>query len=347
MLISIIVPIYKVEPYLRQCVDSLVNQTYTDLEIILVDDGSPDTCPEICDYYAAQDSRIKVIHKKNGGLSSARQAGVNAANGDYVMIVDGDDWLSVEALATCKEVLDRKGDVDCLIFSYVREYPQRKLIAHVMNESCVLYGAEVEDKVYRRLFGLIGDELTYPERLENMGSCCMKLYKREHVKKGRFFDTAEVGSSEDVLFNMYALYGCRSIVYLDEPFYHYRKNENSISNSYRSHLIEQWGRLFDYMEAVIEEKELDRTFRQAMDSRVALSVFGIGMNELSATDSFHAKMKRIKQYISNDRYKGAVKEINIVKMPLPWKAMLFFARNGFSFLLCMELSLIQLIRSRF
>ena len=91
--ISIIVPVYKVEKYLDKCVNSIVGQTYKNLEIILVDDGSPDNCPAMCDEWAQKDSRIKVIHKKNGGLSSARNAGLDACTGDYIGFVDSDDWI--------------------------------------------------------------------------------------------------------------------------------------------------------------------------------------------------------------------------------------------------------------
>ena len=93
-LISIIVPIYKVEPYLRRCLDSIVNQTYTNLEIILIDDGSPDGCPQICNEYAARDDRIVVIHKENGGLSDARNAGLDICKGEYISFVDSDDWIA-------------------------------------------------------------------------------------------------------------------------------------------------------------------------------------------------------------------------------------------------------------
>ena len=95
-MISVIVPIYNVEKYVNKCVGSIVNQTYTNLEIILVDDGSPDRCPEICDEWAKKDSRIKVIHKKNGGLSDARNAGMKIASGDYIAFVDSDDWIAPE-----------------------------------------------------------------------------------------------------------------------------------------------------------------------------------------------------------------------------------------------------------
>ena len=92
-LISIIVPIYNVELYLRRCLDSVLNQTYTNLEIILVDDGSPDGCPQICDEYAAKDKRIAVIHKENGGLSDARNAGLDICKGKYISFIDSDDWV--------------------------------------------------------------------------------------------------------------------------------------------------------------------------------------------------------------------------------------------------------------
>ena len=91
---SVIVPIYKIEKYLCKCVDSILANTYTNLEVILVDDGSPDKCPQICDMYAEKDKRVHVVHKKNGGLVSARQAGVEVAKGDYVFCIDGDDWIS-------------------------------------------------------------------------------------------------------------------------------------------------------------------------------------------------------------------------------------------------------------
>ena len=95
-LISVIVPVYKVEPYLNKCIESIVNQTYKNLEIILVDDGSPDNCPAICDSWAEKDSRIKVIHKENGGLSDARNAGMVHATGEYIAFVDSDDYIDPE-----------------------------------------------------------------------------------------------------------------------------------------------------------------------------------------------------------------------------------------------------------
>lgn len=98
-LLSVIIPVYKVEKYLRQCVDSVINQTYKNLEIILVDDGSPDNCGKICDEYAEKDKRVKVIHQLNKGLSGARNTGTEQASGEYIAFVDSDDWLDVHMLS--------------------------------------------------------------------------------------------------------------------------------------------------------------------------------------------------------------------------------------------------------
>lgn len=344
MKISVIVPVYRVEKYIRQCVDSILQQSFQDFELILVDDGSPDACPQICGEYAAKDARVTVIHKQNGGASKAREDGLKRASGEYIMFLDGDDWLSPNTFEQCIMALTQNPDADCLILSYVREYPDRSIPAHVMDGSCVMEGQEAEECVYRRLFGLVGDELRHPERLESMGSCCMRLYRAELARQGLFFDTKEVGSSEDTLFNMYALYGCKKVIYLDEPFYHYRKTRQSITSAYRPRLIEQWGRLFDYMEDVITEKQLDPVYQNALDSRIALSVFGIGSNEICAHDAFFAKCRRIKSYISTKRYSDAITKTDISKMPLPWKAMLIFARYKLNILLCAELAMIQRIR---
>ena len=104
-LVSVIVPVYKVERYLDRCINSLVNQSYSHIEIILVDDGSPDKCPQLCDEWALQDARIKVVHKKNGGLSDARNEGLRKSSGKYICFVDSDDYVSTKFVETLYELL--------------------------------------------------------------------------------------------------------------------------------------------------------------------------------------------------------------------------------------------------
>lgn len=122
LLISVIVPIYKVEKYLDKCIKSIINQTYKNLEIFLVDDGSPDRCGEMCNEYAKSDQRIKVIHKKNGGLSDARNAAINIAKGDYIMFVDSDDWIEINACETIIRIIEEhNSDIVCYGLRYIHE----------------------------------------------------------------------------------------------------------------------------------------------------------------------------------------------------------------------------------
>ena len=345
--VSVIVPVYKVEAYLPQCVESILSQTYRDFELILVDDGSPDRCPEMCDEYALKDPRVTAIHKKNGGSSSARNAGIESASGDYVLFVDGDDWLSPETLSRCMEALADEAEAECVVFSYVREYPHKQLTSHIMQQSCKLKGNEAEDAVYRRLFGLVGEELRHPERLENMGSCCMKLYRADFARNGRYFDTAEVGSSEDTLFNIFALYGCCNIVYLDEPMYHYRKGGSSLSSNYRPRLQEQWFRLFEIMEDFTAEKKLGERYHQALNSRIALSIYGIGMNEISSGNSFVQQISQIGTYLKTERYRRAIPTIPLHLLPIPWRALLFFAKYRMACMVFIELKAIEFVRHNY
>ena len=117
MLFSVIVPIYNIEKYIRRCIDSVLLQSFTDFELILVDDGSPDSCGAICDEYAKKDERIKVIHQENGGLVSARQAGIKAASGDYIFHLDGDDAVLPDALESAYKIICDT-DADIVSFSY-------------------------------------------------------------------------------------------------------------------------------------------------------------------------------------------------------------------------------------
>ena len=136
MLFSVIVPVYNVEQYLEKCVNSILQQTYTDFELILVDDGSPDKCGEMCDEFAKKDKRIKVIHQKNGGVSAARNNGINIARGKYICFVDSDDWVSEKFLAGFAEQIQKK-DVDILICGVEKLLPNKN-ISYIFNSNNVM-----------------------------------------------------------------------------------------------------------------------------------------------------------------------------------------------------------------
>lgn len=209
-LISVIVPIYNVEPYLRQCIDSILAQTYRNLEIILVDDGSPDDCPAICNEYAKIDSRIKVIHKKNGGLSDARNAGLDIAIGEYIGFVDSDDWIMPDMFEYLLQgILGYKAEISYCGFINV-------------HETWLDYQNEQTDKVYTTETAL--NELFF-DRLKNFA--WNKLYKAELWKKVRF----PAGRNFEDILTMYKLFEqAKRIAILKEPKYYYRIRNNGITN---------------------------------------------------------------------------------------------------------------------
>ncbi|PXV90159.1 glycosyl transferase family 2 [Lachnotalea glycerini] len=146
-LISVIVPVYKVEQYIRRCVDSIINQSYSDLEIILVDDESPDGCPEICEEYSQRDERIKVIHQKNKGLSGARNAGIDLARGEYIAFVDSDDFLAMDFIQILYQAIKKSNsDIAMCKYEYVKgDYLTQ---SHKAGESYVYTGVQMIEKMY-------------------------------------------------------------------------------------------------------------------------------------------------------------------------------------------------------
>ena len=322
-LVSVIVPVYNVEQYLHPCVDSLLQQSYGDLQIILVDDGSTDASKEICDGYQAADCRVQVIHKKNGGSSSSREAGMNAVKGQYVMFLDGDDWLDADTIEKCMEIARKDEAIGCVMFSYAKEFETATVPMHIMDHSQLLEGAEAIDKVHRRIFGLTADELNHPERMENVVSCCMKLYRTDFAKKGKFFDTKEIGSCEDGLFNIFALEGCKKIAYIDEPLYHYRKHAGSLVSTYKPELARQWKRLFSVMEDYIRCNGNEDRYVEALNNRIALSITAIALNKNGdSASSVLKKIGYIQHYLSDEQYRLAIQNMDMRELPLTWKLLL-------------------------
>ena len=204
-MISVIVPVYNVEKYLRRCVDSIINQTYRNLEIILVDDGSPDKSGEICDEYAKQDSRIKVIHKKNGGVSSARNAGITAASGEYIMFVDSDDYIDSGMLSDM--VLKIPCDIVCCGQKY-------------LTSNGVIIGSssmESYEKVDMNTF--IGYYYCDAEKLNLISNSWSKLYLKSIIDSNNIKFDNGLSFAEDSLFVMRFLSHAKFISNIPKTYY--------------------------------------------------------------------------------------------------------------------------------
>lgn len=214
-LVSVIVAVYNIEEYLPRCVDSILAQTYRNLEIILVDDGSKDQSGNICDSYAEKDRRIKVIHKKNGGLSDARNAGMNAATGEYIGFVDGDDWIEPDMYRAMYFACEKE-KAQAAVCRY-KQITKSGIIDGSAGNSVSLSRDEALE-IY-----VCGDE-----RYLIYNSVWSKLFARDLVEGMRF----PVGkNSEDIMFTTRAFCRMERLVYLDEAYYNYvLDREGSIMN---------------------------------------------------------------------------------------------------------------------
>lgn len=213
-LVSIIVPIYKVEPYLRRCLDSIVNQTYTNLEIILVDDGSPDGCPQICDEYAAKDKRIIVIHKENGGLSDARNAGLDICKGEYISFIDSDDWVAnIYIEIMLKAIIDNMATISITNFSRTSQSFNILFSGYDISHIEILNHIEATKKLWS-------------EHISTFTTVWGALYKSTLFKHIRF---PKGRIHEDLYVSFQLLYTSNKTVFIDIPLYFYFYRDNSIT----------------------------------------------------------------------------------------------------------------------
>ena len=206
--LSVIVPVYNAEKYLNKCVDSILNQTYRDFELLLVDDGSPDQCGMICEAYAVQDSRVKVIHKPNGGVSEARNVGLDQAKGNYISFIDPDDWVEPDmfrsAIDFCKT---KQTDIVCFEVCIVRK--NKKKFHYRFAADCVF---EAKDALVKILTDVIDN------------SPCNKIYRKAVWNNVRF----PVGRRyEDVATIYKTFYNADRVGYIKKYFYYYVKHEGS------------------------------------------------------------------------------------------------------------------------
>ena len=223
--VSVIIPVYNVEKYLNRCIESVVNQTYTNLEIILVDDGSPDNCPQMCDEWASKDCRIKVIHKENTGAGLARNAGIENATGDYITFVDSDDYIALETIEKCIKVLLNNGSQ--LVMFGRTDVPYNGIpVKKPIKTDKLLF--KDEDVIRDVLPGLF-----ISERGFGVGVCGKVVDLKLIKSHGLRFNSEREILSEDAFFLLELFSYLTSVSLIPENYYYYVQNENSFSRTYK------------------------------------------------------------------------------------------------------------------
>lgn len=247
-LVSIVIPVYKVEPYIHKCIESIFDQTYRNLEIILVDDGSPDACPMICDKYACQDKRVQVVHKSNGGLSDARNVGIDMAKGDFIAFVDSDDYVAPDMVKTLLQLaLNERADIT--VCNYCRVFPDGREIKR---------GTKAAFKRMNNIEAM-EDVFSSPSLCEVM--TWNKLYSVALFKEnGIRFPINKI--HEDNFTTYKLLYAAQKIVYTDAVLYYYVQRADSIMNAQFNY------KRLDLLEAVQEAKDFVRDHQLSLTQQV-------------------------------------------------------------------------------
>lgn len=240
--ISVIVPVYNVEKYLNRCVDSILNQTFEDFELILVNDGSPDNCGNICDEYAQKDNRVKVIHKKNGGVSSARNAGIDTAQGEYIMFVDSDDWINENMLNDMYNMPDSDMKVSSI-----------RMIGKDNSTEYI-----IDTKMYTQEDLLIGFFSEAFPIICFCGPCC-KLYKKDIIFNNAVRFNEDMSLGEDTYFNLNYIKHCKSIYTSEQIYYYYmRENSGSLFTKFRLNMYYDIRKVFDLKVKMANELNMGR-----------------------------------------------------------------------------------------
>lgn len=309
-LVSILIPVYKIpEKHLRKCIESVINQSLKNIEIIIVDDGSPDNCGSICDEYASNDSRINVIHKTNNGLASARNTAFDNANGKFITFLDGDDFLELNAceIAYTKAV---EKNVDLVFWNQYTEYSHSTEIVKTMGDNEL----EFKEKQCKELQAKI---LDFNSHIAQVFS---KLINREFLIKNniRHNDQLKQGA-EGFIFNILLFEHLNSAYYVPIPLLHYVYNENSISHSSNEENYYMIIRCFEYIENFIENSSNKEVLEKNLYNRILYVIVTTGI-----TGYFNPNNK----ITYTEKVKGFKK---FLKEPLIIKSLNYANYDGISF----------------
>lgn len=326
--VSIIVPIYNVQEFVHRCVDSLIHQTYENIEIIAVDDGSTDNCPCIVDEYSACDSRVVAIHKKNGGLSAARNAGLDVCSGDYLLFVDGDDWLDEDAVQTLvNEIEDNNADI--VLFPYIREFKDNSLKTRLFEGGDHTYSdKDVSQYIFPYLIGPGENQKVYdPLQMDRLNTAWGKLYRKEAIEGIRFVDTQVIGV-EDGLFNIQAISLVTqkketTIRYTEKVWYHYEKgNSTSLLHSYRSDYFNKRHKFYEEVGKVLTAHGKGELMAN-LNNRIVLELFGETVNLLFAKKDIGSKSKILRDVLEQKYIAEAFLDFRFKKLIHIWKMYYF------------------------
>lgn len=341
--LSVIVPVYKVEKYLAQSIESILNQTYKNLEIILVDDGSPDNCGRMCDEYANIDKRIKVIHKKNGGAPAARNDALLIATGDWIAYVDPDDWLETNAFEAAMNVASRE-QPDIVIFNCCYEMLSGK--REVKQAFLKEFTTTDRNFIYQLQLSALHRSFTPGCHKWSQGFPWDKIYRMSRMREKNVLWPSGLEAHDDVVYTIYAFQAARKVSYIDQTLYHYRYNPNSIGNKYTPNRMKVEKDLYKELLQIKELYGLNEEYNQAMYARFIYNMwhdlrrcfFHPGNSE-----PFRTKIMTLKKSLDEEPFSSAFSKIDRRRIDQkPLQLMLLFSKpNAVWFYVCYKLMTVK------
>lgn len=316
--VSIIIPVYNGEKYLCDCVESVLSQSYSDIQVICVDDGSKDDSGAILDKLAAQDNRLVVIHQQNTGVSASRNNAIKVATGEYVMFVDADDWLDSDCVEKAVTYA-QENDLDISFFSYISEHGSLSMNRSLFPQSQVMNEDETKD-LARRIIGPIGEELKQPLLLDAYGTVWAKLYRRLVISDLQFVDLKIIGTSEDSYFNMHAYRRAKRVGYLRQFMYHYRKtNDAAETKRYKPDLLTRWKNQY----RLISDNFTSPIEQAALKNRIAINTYGLTNNLMESPQPY----QDIVIALNDPIYEDSLPQLRTDSMTLMWRVFFTLVKH--------------------
>lgn len=331
-LVTVVLPIFKVERYLERCITSIVKQSYFDLEIILVDDGSPDNCPQICDEWVKKDPRIKVIHKKNEGLGMARNTGIENANGEYICFFDSDDYVDLELIEKTYS-LAKKTDADIVTFGHGNVDKSGRIVNFVIpkTKKSLYEGEEVQE---RFLPDMIASDPKTGEVTNLHMSAWASFYSMDLIERARwkFVSEREI-ISEDIYSLLLLYHSVQKVVVLSEALYFHCDNETSLTNTYREDRYDKIRHF--HKSCLVQHKKLGYNHEVAIRLHEPFVSFTIAaMKMIVVCDKTKKEQKKELKYIIDDlHFQNVLFEADICHMTFGRK-VLFWAMKKKYYEIC-------------
>lgn len=336
-MVSIIIPVYSVKKeYLDQCLESVLEQTFEDIEVLLVDDGAVGNLPQICDDYGLIDERVKVIHQENAGASAARNAGLEACQGEYVTFVDSDDYISKDTVAEALERI-KEDNLDILLWGSYKCYDSYKEKYMPYDEDVRLFEGELKDQLMLKTMAGSLSFYVKPATKFGSGSCCSKLYRTAFLRENGLKYPVGVKRAEDVNFNIRAFDAAKRIGYLNRHFYYYRQHGESATYQYRENGIRVFTQALSKLAEFLKTSDKPELFWQIYYQRCIFFLLeSLDMDYLNPENKkpMNQRIAELKEVADSEPYKAAVMKIDPKYLSLPKRIPVFLLKLKWMRLLC-------------